>query len=205
MPPWRNWLARSAVNRKVGGSSPPGGEIFIVKIRSLIGRPLCRYYEKKLLFCIRYNIFSWEWQTLLKQTWIEKPFQEIRMTQRKNIARNQNFLKRAKRSKIGKTVQFPVRFCCRNLWFGLVYIKTCYLSVNNNFCVGVHGNEIFTGSFWHFLEEDKRFLKTRNNVWFSGAKVWWRANTRPHETSVILDYLLWQRTLGNLLVHTSLG
>ena len=24
-PPWRNWLARSAVNRKVGGSSPPGG------------------------------------------------------------------------------------------------------------------------------------------------------------------------------------
>ena len=25
-PPWRNWLARSAVNRKVGGSSPPGGE-----------------------------------------------------------------------------------------------------------------------------------------------------------------------------------
>ena len=22
--PWRNWLARSAVNRKVGGSSPPG-------------------------------------------------------------------------------------------------------------------------------------------------------------------------------------
>ena len=28
MPPWRNWLARSAVNRKVGGSSPPGGEKF---------------------------------------------------------------------------------------------------------------------------------------------------------------------------------
>jgi hypothetical protein len=25
MPPWRNWLARSAVNRKDGGSSPPGG------------------------------------------------------------------------------------------------------------------------------------------------------------------------------------
>ena len=24
MLPWRNWLARSAVNRKVGGSSPPG-------------------------------------------------------------------------------------------------------------------------------------------------------------------------------------
>ena len=28
MPPWRNWLARSAVNRKVGGSSPPGGASF---------------------------------------------------------------------------------------------------------------------------------------------------------------------------------
>ena len=27
-PPWRNWLARSAVNRKVGGSSPPGGGYF---------------------------------------------------------------------------------------------------------------------------------------------------------------------------------
>lgn len=25
-PPWRNRLARSAVNRKVGGSSPPGGD-----------------------------------------------------------------------------------------------------------------------------------------------------------------------------------
>ena len=29
MPPWRNRLARSAVNRKVGGSSPPGGGIFL--------------------------------------------------------------------------------------------------------------------------------------------------------------------------------
>ena len=28
-PPWRNRLARSAVNRKVGGSSPPGGEQFL--------------------------------------------------------------------------------------------------------------------------------------------------------------------------------
>ena len=27
-PPWRNRLARSAVNRKVGGSSPPGGVFF---------------------------------------------------------------------------------------------------------------------------------------------------------------------------------
>ena len=29
MPPWRNRLARSAVNRKVGGSSPPGGAYFV--------------------------------------------------------------------------------------------------------------------------------------------------------------------------------
>ena len=28
VPPWRNRLARSAVNRKVGGSSPPGGDPF---------------------------------------------------------------------------------------------------------------------------------------------------------------------------------
>jgi hypothetical protein len=30
LPPWRNWLARSAVNRKVGGSSPPGGGYFLL-------------------------------------------------------------------------------------------------------------------------------------------------------------------------------
>ena len=30
-PSWRNWLARSAVNRKVGGSSPPGGDILFWK------------------------------------------------------------------------------------------------------------------------------------------------------------------------------
>ena len=29
-PPWRNRLARSAVNRKVGGSSPPGGATHFV-------------------------------------------------------------------------------------------------------------------------------------------------------------------------------
>ena len=32
-PPWRNRLARSAVNRKVGGSSPPGGVNFLAEIR----------------------------------------------------------------------------------------------------------------------------------------------------------------------------
>ena len=28
IPPWRNWLARSAVNRKVAGSIPAGGGVF---------------------------------------------------------------------------------------------------------------------------------------------------------------------------------
>ena len=31
--PWRNWLARSTVNRKVGGSSPPGSELFYRKVQ----------------------------------------------------------------------------------------------------------------------------------------------------------------------------
>ena len=42
-PPWRNWLARSAVNRKVGGSSPPGGVLFCiyyVLFRSKVSPPL---------------------------------------------------------------------------------------------------------------------------------------------------------------------
>uniref|UniRef100_A0A0K0FMW3 Uncharacterized protein n=1 Tax=Strongyloides venezuelensis TaxID=75913 RepID=A0A0K0FMW3_STRVS len=35
-PPWRNRLARSAVNRKVGGSSPPGGDVFSIKNQNLV-------------------------------------------------------------------------------------------------------------------------------------------------------------------------
>ena len=31
-PPWRNRLARSAVNRKVGGSSPPGGAYLLASL-----------------------------------------------------------------------------------------------------------------------------------------------------------------------------
>ena len=31
--PWRNWLARSTVNRKVGGSSPPGSEFFYREVQ----------------------------------------------------------------------------------------------------------------------------------------------------------------------------
>ena len=32
MSPWRNRLARSAVNRKVGGSSPPGDGILLLEV-----------------------------------------------------------------------------------------------------------------------------------------------------------------------------
>ena len=34
--PWRNWLARSTVNRKVGGSSPPGSDVFWIPVRFTI-------------------------------------------------------------------------------------------------------------------------------------------------------------------------
>ena len=47
-PLWRNWLARSAVNRKAGGSSPPGGEIFchfFINIRMIY---LLRKHLKKV-------------------------------------------------------------------------------------------------------------------------------------------------------------
>ena len=37
-PPWRNRLAHSAVNRKVGGSSPPGDEFLsVLSGESLLG------------------------------------------------------------------------------------------------------------------------------------------------------------------------
>ena len=34
MLPWRNWLARSTVNRKVGGSNPPGSDLYEDKNRT---------------------------------------------------------------------------------------------------------------------------------------------------------------------------
>nr|CUU97470.1 hypothetical transcript [Hymenolepis microstoma] len=37
LPPWRNRLARSAVNRKVGGSSPPGGASTAFYHRTRVG------------------------------------------------------------------------------------------------------------------------------------------------------------------------
>ena len=45
-PLWRNWLARSAVNRKVGGSSPPRGAIF-----SRLAT-ICSYFKVSPYACI---------------------------------------------------------------------------------------------------------------------------------------------------------
>ena len=36
MLPWRNWLARSAVNRKDGGSSPPGSDSLVLFVLSSV-------------------------------------------------------------------------------------------------------------------------------------------------------------------------
>ena len=44
--PWRNWLARSTVNRKVGGSSPPGSDDFITNLHFIFSanfKPCFRY------------------------------------------------------------------------------------------------------------------------------------------------------------------
>ena len=51
-PPWRNWLERSAVNRKVGGSSPPGGEVFFDSDRIMIRIMILNiyYYMKTIKF-----------------------------------------------------------------------------------------------------------------------------------------------------------
>ena len=46
-PPWRNRLARSAVNRKVGGSSPPGGGFtFYVREYVRLSYDICLSYER---------------------------------------------------------------------------------------------------------------------------------------------------------------
>ena len=45
-PLWRNWLARSAVNRKVGGSSPPRGvNTFYLKIELILNGLTLIYYK----------------------------------------------------------------------------------------------------------------------------------------------------------------
>ena len=54
MPPWRNWLARSAVNRKVGGSSPPGGEkIFL------------HFYVLQKIYCTKVKLYGMEFEYVI--------------------------------------------------------------------------------------------------------------------------------------------
>ena len=48
LPPWRNRLARSAVNRKVGGSSPPGGGIFLFRFIVAVCSQI-RYASNKII------------------------------------------------------------------------------------------------------------------------------------------------------------
>ena len=54
-PPWRIWLARSAVNRKVGGSSPPGGVNFFFKFIFYCRKP-------KFVFpaCSQQGFLGWQ-------------------------------------------------------------------------------------------------------------------------------------------------
>ena len=54
--PWRNRLARSAVNRKVGGSSPPGDGI-LFSLRSFFFFSHLRSLMWKIIF----KSFNFEW------------------------------------------------------------------------------------------------------------------------------------------------
>jgi hypothetical protein len=68
MPPWRNRLARSAVNRKVGGSSPPGGEPLLIVYLSII---FVTFHSQQLWHAplLVYSIIS----TVLKKKFISDP------------------------------------------------------------------------------------------------------------------------------------
>ena len=59
MLPWRNWLARSTVNRKVGGSSPPGSGV-------LRGTGGARRKDNEVQYCyhgdIEYRLGDIEYQ-----------------------------------------------------------------------------------------------------------------------------------------------
>ena len=46
--PWRNRLARSAVNRKVGGSSPPGDDIYIYIYFFFFHKVMCLPFSGKI-------------------------------------------------------------------------------------------------------------------------------------------------------------
>ena len=51
--PWRNRLARSAVNRKVGGSSPPGDENFFAFPFTFLFFLNCSAKPSHLMFMLR--------------------------------------------------------------------------------------------------------------------------------------------------------
>ena len=67
-PLWRNRLARSAVNRKVGGSNPPrGGSLFsllyhdtnVKKNYDNINESIWKLYEKVHVIVHRYMLYQW--------------------------------------------------------------------------------------------------------------------------------------------------
>ena len=55
-PSWRNWLARSTVNRKVGGSSPPEGDHFLF-IDSKKG--WIKHWAKRKGICRSFEIWNY--------------------------------------------------------------------------------------------------------------------------------------------------
>ena len=67
MLPWRNWLARSTVNRKVGGSSPPGSVVLREPCQGKIDPPpLMRHGGRHLGHLAKHSktfqpVFSAEW------------------------------------------------------------------------------------------------------------------------------------------------
>ena len=67
--PWRNRLARSAVNRKVGGSSPPGDDFFFVFLFTflLFFKFLCKTFTFNVYVpkCVnRITVDFWETKSI---------------------------------------------------------------------------------------------------------------------------------------------
>ena len=70
--PWRNWLARSTVNRKVGGSSPPGSELYYQKIqfrnRHQIATKVARYMGPIMYVTLATHMLIWRLEFLPQNT-----------------------------------------------------------------------------------------------------------------------------------------
>ena len=54
LPSWRNRLARSAVNRKVGGSNPPGGGVFY--LQNFLQNNLIKNHYFSFIFAYPYSL-----------------------------------------------------------------------------------------------------------------------------------------------------